>query len=260
MDRIVIIDGNSLINRAYYAMQRPMITKTGIYTQGIYGFLNMLNRILEDYVPEYIAVAWDKKAPTFRHKEYKEYKAGRKKMPPELAMQLPLIKEVMNAMKITNLEAEGFEADDIIGTVARIAEEEGLKPLIITGDKDALQLCGKVTEVLITRRGISEFDLFDHDKMLERYELTPSQFVDLKGLMGDSSDNIPGIPGVGEKTGIKLLKQFGTVENLVANTEEISNAKLRSKVEDNVQLALLSRKLAEINRFVPIDISIENRG
>ena len=143
-------------------------------------------------------------------------------MPPELAMQLPLIKEVMNAMKITNLEAEGFEADDIIGTVARIAEEEGLKPLIITGDKDALQLCGKVTEVLITRRGISEFDLFDHDKMLERYELTPSQFVDLKGLMGDSSDNIPGIPGVGEKTGIKLLKQFGTVENLVANTEEIS--------------------------------------
>lgn len=258
MDRIVIIDGNSLINRAYYAMQRPMITKTGIYTQGIYGFLNMLNRILEDYVPEYIAVAWDKKAPTFRHKEYKEYKAGRKKMPPELAMQLPLIKEVMNAMKITNLEAEGFEADDIIGTVARIAEEEGLKPLIITGDKDALQLCGKVTEVLITRRGISEFDLFDHDKMLERYELTPSQFVDLKGLMGDSSDNIPGIPGVGEKTGIKLLKQFGTVENLVANTEEISNAKLRSKVEDNVQLALLSRKLAEINRFVPIDISIEN--
>ena len=258
MDRIVIIDGNSLINRAYYAMQRPMITKTGIYTQGIYGFLNMLNRILEDYVPEYIAVAWDKKAPTFRHKEYKEYKAGRKKMPPELAMQLPLIKEVMNAMKITNLEAEGFEADDIIGTVARIAEEEGLKPLIITGDKDALQLCGKVTEVLITRRGISEFDLFDHDKMLERYKLTPSQFVDLKGLMGDSSDNIPGIPGVGEKTGIKLLKQFGTVENLVANTEEISNAKLRSKVEDNVQLALLSRKLAEINRFVPIDISIEN--
>ena len=138
MDRIVIIDGNSLINRAYYAMQRPMITKTGIYTQGIYGFLNMLNRILEDYVPEYIAVAWDKKAPTFRHKEYKEYKAGRKKMPPELAMQLPLIKEVMNAMKITNLEAEGFEADDIIGTVARIAEEEGLKPLIITGDKDAM--------------------------------------------------------------------------------------------------------------------------
>ena len=154
--------------------------------------------------------------------------------------------------------SEGFEADDIIGTVAKIAEEEGLKPLIITGDKDALQLCGKVTEVLITRRGISEFDLFDHDKMLERYELTPSQFVDLKGLMGDSSDNIPGIPGVGEKTGIKLLKQFGTVENLVANTEEISNAKLRSKVEDNVQLALLSRKLAEINRFVPIDISIEN--
>ena len=258
MDRIVIIDGNSLINRAYYAMQRPMITKTGIYTQGVYGFLNMLNRIMEDYKPGYIAVAWDKKAPTFRHRQYKDYKAGRKKMPPELAMQLPLAKDAMRAMKITSLELEGFEADDIIGTVARIAEDEGLKPLIITGDKDALQLCGKVTEVLITKRGISEFDIFDHDKMIERYELTPSQFVDLKGLMGDSSDNIPGIPGVGEKTGIKLLKQFGTVANLVANTEEIKNPKLRAKVEENIQLAVLSRKLAEINRFVPIDINMED--
>lgn len=255
--RIVIIDGNSLINRAYYAMQRPMITKEGIYTQGIYGFINMLTKIQDDYVPDYITVAWDRKSPTFRHEEYKEYKAGRKKMPPELAMEIPLMKEVLTAMNIENLEIDGFEADDIIGTVARIAEEEGLSPLIITGDKDALQLATDVTQILITKKGISEFDLYDREKMIERYQLTPEQFIDLKGLMGDQSDNIPGIPGVGEKTGIKLLTQFGSVANLLANTEEISNVKLRAKVEENAQLAAMSRRLATINKYVPLDIEIE---
>ncbi|MCI5721650.1 MAG: DNA polymerase I [Firmicutes bacterium] len=257
-DRIVIIDGNSLINRAYYAMQRPMITKEGVYTQGIYGFINMLTKIQDDYSPDYIAVAWDRKAPTFRHEEYKNYKAGRKKMPMELAMELPIMKDILTAMNISNLEIDGFEADDIIGTVARIAEEEGIEPLIITGDKDALQLATDKTHILITRKGISEFDLYDREKMIERYQLTPQQFIDLKGLMGDQSDNIPGIPGVGEKTGIKLLTQFGSVANLLANTDQISNAKLRQKVEDNAQLAAMSRRLAEINRFVPLDINIED--
>lgn len=255
--RIVIIDGNSLINRAYYAMQRPMITKEGIYTQGIYGFINMLTKIQDDYVPDYITVAWDRKAPTFRHEEYKEYKAGRKKMPPELAMEIPLMKDILTAMNIENLEIDGFEADDIIGTVARIAEEDGLEPLIITGDKDALQLATDVTHVLITKKGISEFDLYDREKMIERYQLTPEQFIDLKGLMGDQSDNIPGIPGVGEKTGIKLLTQFGSVANLLANTDQISNVKLRAKVEENAQLAAMSRRLATINQYVPLDIEME---
>ncbi len=256
--KIVIIDGNSLINRAYYAMQKPMMTRDNIYTQGIYGFLNMLSKINKDQEPDYIVVAWDRKAPTFRHEQYKDYKAGRKKMPPELAMELPIMKEILSAMRVENLEIDGFEADDIIGTVARIAEEEGLEPVIITGDRDALQLCTDRTKVLITKRGISEFDLYDREKMIERYELTPEQFVDLKGLMGDQSDNIPGIPGVGEKTGIKLLKQFGSVAQLLARTEEISNEKLRNKVEDNAQLAAMSRKLAEINTFVPLDIDIES--
>ena len=256
-NRIVIIDGNSLINRAYYAMQRPMITKEGIYTQGIYGFLNMLGKIMDDYDPDYITVAWDRKAPTFRHEQYSEYKAGRKKMPPELAMEMPLMKDILNAMKIDNLEIDGFEADDIIGTVARIGEEEGLEPLIITGDKDALQLATNKTHVLITKRGISEFDLYDREKMIERYELTPEQFIDLKGLMGDQSDNIPGIPGVGEKTGIKLLKEFGSVADLLANTDKIKNEKLRIKVEENAQLAAMSRRLAEINTHVPLDIDID---
>lgn len=256
-NRIVIIDGNSLINRAYYAMQRPMITKEGIYTQGIYGFLNMLTKIQDDYAPDYMAVAWDRKAPTFRHEAYSEYKAGRKKMPPELAMELPIMKDILTAMSIENLEIDGFEADDIIGTVARIAEEDGLEPLIITGDKDALQLATDTTKVLLTKKGVTAFELYDREAMVERYQLTPEQFIDLKGLMGDQSDNIPGIPGVGEKTGIKLLTQFGSVANLLANTDQIANAKLRAKVEDNAQLAAMSRRLATINKYVPLDIDLE---
>lgn len=256
-ETIVIIDGNSLMNRAYYAMQRPMITKDGIYTQGIFGFVNMLNKIIGDYQPDYLTVAFDLKAPTFRHLEYDAYKAGRKPMPPELVMQMPLIKDVLHAMNIKTLELEGFEADDIIGTAARLAEEQDMHPLIITGDKDALQLATGKTKILITKKGISEFDLFDYDKMIEHYGLTPTQFIDLKGLMGDSSDNIPGIPGVGEKTGIALLNQFHSVENLVAHTEEITRPGLRKKVEENVQLALMSKRLATINRFVPMEIDFE---
>ena len=254
---LIVIDGNSLINRAYYAMRNPMITKEGIYTQGIFGFLNMLNKLQEDYEPSYMAVAWDRKAPTFRHKEYSEYKAGRKKMPPELAMEMPIIKDILTAMHIPNLELDGYEADDILGTVARLGEEEGLEPLIITGDKDSLQLVTEKSHVLYTKRGVTEFDIYDLEKMNERYGLTPEQFIDLKGLMGDQSDNIPGIPGIGEKTGIKLLDQFGSLANMLEHTDEIKNAKQREKVEDNIQLAMMSRRLATINKFVPMDIDFE---
>ena len=214
MDRIIIIDGNSLINRAYYAMARPMITREGIYTQGIYGFLNMLSKIEEDYAPTHMAVAWDLKAPTFRHKEYDAYKAGRKSMPAELAMELPIMKEILEAKGIKNLSVEGFEADDVIGTVSKMADAAGMDTMIITGDRDALQLASDTVKVIITKKGITEFELYDAEKMQERYQLTPSQFIDLKGLMGDSSDNIPGIPGVGEKTGIKLLTQFGSISEM----------------------------------------------
>ncbi|MFV0517596.1 MAG: DNA polymerase I [Aminipila sp.] len=252
--RIVIIDGNSLINRAYYAMQRPMITKEGLYTQGVYGFLNMLTKIKNDYEPGYIVVTFDKKAPTFRHIEYADYKAGRKKMPPELAMQLPLLKEVLEAMNIKILELEGFEADDLIGTIARSAEESALEPLIITGDKDALQLATDNTKVLITRKGISEFDIFDKQAMIDKYGFTPSQFIDFKGLMGDQSDNIPGIPGVGEKTAQKLILEYGSVENLISNIDNLPKNKLKERIEENAQLAIMSKRLATININVPIDI------
>ena len=157
---LVIIDGNSLMNRAYYAIQRPMMTKDGMYTQGIFGFLNMLSKILKDYAPTHIAVAFDRKAPTFRHLEYDEYKAGRKKMPPELAMEFPVLKDILTAMNIHMLEIDGFEADDILGTVSKKAEEEGIKPYIITGDKDAFQLASDKTTVIFTKRGTSEFDAY----------------------------------------------------------------------------------------------------
>lgn len=258
MKKIAIIDGNSLINRAYYAMRNPMITRDGIFTQGIFGFINMLEKIRRDYEPEYMAVAFDMKAPTFRHKEYDEYKAGRKKMPPELAMQLPLLKDVLKAMNITQLEIEGFEADDIIGTVAREAEEAGLQPYIITGDKDELQLATDITKVIITKKGVSEFDIFDKDAMIEKYGFTPEQFIDFKGLMGDKSDNIPGVPGVGGKTAAKLIMGYGSVENIISSIDDITPAGLKTKIEENAKLAVMSKRLATINTHVPIELDIES--
>ena len=158
MKRIALIDGNSLINRAYYAMRNPMITKEGIYTHAIFGFINMMDKIMKDYGPEYMAIAFDMKAPTFRHQQYGEYKAGRKKMPPELAMEIPILKDILDAMKITRIELEGFEADDIIGTMARKAEAEGLEPIVFTGDKDQLQLATDITKIIYTKRGVTDFD------------------------------------------------------------------------------------------------------
>ena len=256
-NRLIIIDGNSLINRAYYAMQRPMITKDGIYTQGIFGFLRMLQKIEKEHPAGYIAVAFDMKAPTFRHKEYEDYKAGRKKMPPELAMQMPLLKDVLDAMKIKRVELEGYEADDLIGTMAKWGEEEGLEPLIITGDRDELQLASDKTTVMITRKGISQFDLFDRQAMVDKYGFGPDQFIDLKGLMGDTSDNIPGLPGVGEKTATKLILEYGSVEGLLENTDKLKG-KLKENVEDNAQLAVMSKRLATIDTHAPIELNKED--
>lgn len=254
MDRIAIIDGNSLINRAYYAMRNPMITKDGIFTQGIFGFLNMMEKIKKDYEPAYMAIAFDLKAPTFRHKAYHAYKAGRKKMPPELAMQIPILKDVLRAMNIKQVEMEGFEADDLIGTIATEAEANGLEPFIITGDKDELQLATDITKIILTRKGVTEFEMYDKQAMIDKYGFTPTQFIDFKGLMGDQSDNIPGIPGVGEKTAAKLILEYGSVENLIANVDNVKPKGVKAKVEENAQLAMMSKRLATINTQVPIDI------
>lgn len=258
MKRFVIIDGNSLINRAYYAMRNPMITKDGIYTHGIFGFINMLNKIRGDYDPEYMLVAFDMKAPTFRHEEYTEYKAGRKKMPPELAMEIPLLKDVLDAMKIKRFEIEGYEADDIIGTVAVKAEAAGLEPIIFTGDKDQLQLATDLTKIVYTKRGVSDFNIYTYKSFSDEYGFEPLKLIDFKGLSGDSSDNIPGVPGVGPKTATKLIKQFGTVEEIIEHVDEITPAGLKKKIEDNAMQAMMSKRLATIFTEVPMDFEIED--
>lgn len=256
MKRIALIDGNSLINRAFYAMRNPMITKDGTYTHAIFGFINMLDKVFKDYEPEYMAIAFDMKAPTFRHEQYKDYKAGRKKMPPELAMQIPIFKDILDAMKITRIELEGFEADDIIGTMARKGEEEGLQPIIFTGDRDQLQLATDITKIIYTKRGVSDFDIFDHNAFVEAYGFTPLQFIDFKGLAGDSSDNIPGIPGVGAKTATKLIQEYGSVEEIIKNVDSITPAGLQAKVRDNAQQAMMSKRLATITTQVPLDVEV----
>ena len=252
-NKMIIIDGNSLLNRAFYALP-PLKTRDGRATNAIYGFLTMTFRMLEEYDPGYFAVAFDLKKPTFRHKEYKEYKAGRKKMPPELREQIQPLKDILDALNVYRIEIEGFEADDIIGTVVTQGEEQGLETLVVTGDKDALQLASDRTKIIFTKRGISNIEVYDGDKVMEETGVSPKTFIDLKGLMGDSSDNIPGIPGVGEKTALKLLQEFGSVENLIANTDQISGAKLREKVEKNKEKAVLSKRLATIVRYMPMDI------
>ena len=257
-EKIVIIDGNSLVNRAFYAIQRPMITKDGMYTQGIYGFLSMMTKIRSEYQPTHMLVAFDRKAPTFRHQEFADYKAGRKKMPMELAMEMPVLKEVLDALGIMRFEIDGFEADDIIGTTAAMAEEEGIPAFVITGDKDALQLASDRTSVIITKKGITDFKLYDDDAMKEEYGFDHIQFIDYKALRGDPSDNIPGVPGVGEKTAVKLIQQFGSIENIIAEPEKIENAKLRAKIEDNLMTLMMSKRLATIVRNVPVDYSVED--
>ena len=251
MKKLILIDGNSLLFRAYFAM-RPMVTSKGIHTQGVFAFVNMLGKIMKDYDPSHMAVAFDLKGGTFRHDVYKEYKAGRLKTPPELLSQIPLLHDVLNAMNIAVLEVPQYEADDIIGTVAARAESEDINTLVISGDKDELQLIGPHVNVLINKRGMSEFDLYDVDAMRERYNLTPEQFIDLKGLMGDSSDNIPGVPGIGEKKGIALLEQYGSLENLIDHADEVKG-KMGEKLRDNIEVARMSKWLATINTQAPID-------
>ncbi|MBR3200529.1 MAG: DNA polymerase I [Mogibacterium sp.] len=256
MKKLILIDGNSLLFRAYFAM-RPMITSKGMHTQGVFAFVNMLGKILNDYEPTHIAVAFDLKGGTFRHDVYKDYKAGRLKTPPELLSQIPVLHDVLGAMNIAVLEVPQYEADDVIGTVAARAERDGIDTLVISGDKDELQLIGPHVNVLINKRGMSEFDLYDIDAMRERYNLTPEQFIDLKGLMGDSSDNIPGVPGIGEKKGIALLEQYGTLENLIVHADEVKG-KMGEKLRDNIETARMSKWLATINTQAPVEFEWED--
>lgn len=257
MERLLILDSNSLLNRAFYAIP-PLTNSEGIHTNAVYGFTNMLFKMKEEIKPDYIVAAFDRKAPTFRHKEYEDYKAGRKKMPPELGEQFPLVKEVLNLLAVNIYEIDGFEADDIIGTLAQFAERNGIEVFIVTGDRDALQLASDNIKVVITKKGVTETAVYNKDAFIEEFGVTPTQYIDVKGLMGDKSDNIPGVPGVGEKTAFKLISTYGSMEGVLSNIDEISGKKLKENLETYSEQAIFSKKLATIMTEVPIEFDLED--
>ena len=267
MSRLLLIDGNSILNRAFYGIMgsKMLTTKDGTYTNAVYGFLAIMFKAQEDLSPDHMAVTFDLKAPTARHKMYDGYKANRKGMPNELAAQMPIIKDVLRKMNITIIEKEGYEGDDILGTFARLGEEAGLDVTILSGDRDTFQLAtDKVTiHIPRTKGGKTEIEDFDKEKVISTYEVVPKQLIEVKGLMGDSSDNIPGVPGVGEKTAYKLIKEYKTIENLYDLLEKDEAKTIKGKLKENLiqnkDLALLSRTLGTINVNVPIDdISVED--
>ena len=267
MSRLLLIDGNSILNRAFYGIMgsKMLTTKDGTYTNAVYGFLAIMFKAQEDLSPDHMAVTFDLKAPTARHKMYEGYKANRKGMPNELAAQMPIIKDILRKMNITIIEKEGYEGDDILGTFARLGEEAGLDVTILSGDRDTFQLAtDKVTiHIPRTKGGKTEIEDFDKEKVISTYEVVPKQLIEVKGLMGDSSDNIPGVPGVGEKTAYKLIKEYKTIDNLYDLLEKDEAKTIKGKLKENLiqnkDLALLSRTLGTINVNVPIDdISVED--
>ena len=258
-EKIVLIDGHSIINRAFYGV--PDLTNSdGLHTNAIYGFLNIMFRILDEEKPDYLAVAFDLKAPTFRHQMYDAYKGTRKPMPEELREQVPVLKEVLQAMGIPLLMKEGFEADDLLGTAARVSEEKGINAVIVSGDRDLLQLA--TDNVLIrmpkTKRGTTEIENYYAADVKEAYQVNPPQIIELKALMGDASDNIPGVPGIGEKTATNLIVAYGSIENAYAHVEEIKPNRAKEALRNHYDMAKMSKKLATICVQAPLELSWEN--
>ena len=265
MSRLVLIDGNSILNRAFYGIMgnKMLTTRDGKYTNAVYGFLAIMFKVIDDLNPEYMAVAFDLKAPTARHKLYEDYKATRKGMPNELAEQMPILKEILELMHITIIEKEGYEGDDILGTLAKEGEKAGLDVTIVSGDRDTFQLASSKISIRIphTKVGKTEVDTFGEEEIKEKYGIEPKELIEVKGLMGDTSDNIPGVPGVGEKTALSLIKEFKTIDNLYKSIEEGTDNlkdKTREKLVENKELAFLSRTLGTINTEVPLHEKIED--
>ena len=257
-EKIVLIDGNSIVNRAFYGL--PDLTTTdGRHTNGILGFFNILLKLLEEEKPQYLAVAFDVKHPTFRHEMYAEYKGTRKGMPEELREQIPVLKELLDACGILRLERPGYEADDILGTLAKRSAAAGYEVSLVSGDRDLLQIADDVIKVRIpkTKRTGTEIEDYHTQDVIEKYGLKPAQIIDLKGLMGDASDNIPGVPGIGEKTAVKLLTQFETVENTIEHIEEVMPNKARESLRENTHLAVLSKELATIKTDCDLEFTYE---
>ncbi|UQZ76503.1 DNA polymerase I [Niallia circulans] len=255
--KLILIDGNSIAYRAFFAL--PLLNNDkGVHTNAVYGFTMMLMKIIEEEKPTHALVAFDAGKTTFRHKTFSEYKGGRQKTPPELSEQFPYIRELLKSYGIHHYELENYEADDIIGTLSLQGEKDGFEVVVISGDKDLTQLSSDKTTVYITRKGITDMESYTPDHIQEKYGLTPDRIIDMKGLMGDSSDNIPGVPGVGEKTAIKLLKEFDSLENLVQSIDKVSGKKLKEKLEEFKDQALMSKELATIFREAPLTITLED--
>ena len=254
--KLLVFDGNSIINRAFYAIKN-LTTRDGVPTNAVFGFLKLYFKYFEIAEPDMVAVAFDVRAKTFRHKLYSEYKAQRHGMPDELAVQLDPLKEILSAMNVKMFELEGFEADDIIGTLSRICEKENGECVVLSGDKDTLQLVSDKTTVWITRKGISQTEKFTPQYLKESMGLTPEQIIDYKALAGDSSDNIPGVAGIGEKTALKLVGQYGDIDHIYADLDALEVSKsIRAKLEQGKESAYLSRTLATIDRSVPLGLSL----
>ena len=257
-EKIVLIDGHSIINRAFYGV--PDLTNSeGLHTNGIYGFLNIMFRILDEEKPEYLAVAFDLKAPTFRHKMYDAYKGTRKPMPEELREQVPVLKELLKAMGIPLLMKEGYEADDLLGTAARKSEAAGMDVVIVSGDRDLLQLATEKIMIRMpkTKRGVTEIENYHAQDVKDTYQVTPPQIIELKALMGDASDNIPGVPGIGEKTATNLVVAYGSIENAYAHVEEIKPNRAKEALKNYYDMAEMSKKLATICVEAPLELSFE---
>jgi len=261
LKKLLLVDGNSIMNRAFYGTQSSFMKNAeGLFTGALFGFMNILLKYLDEEKPEYVAVAFDVKAPTFRHKAYDGYKATRKGMPSELAMQMPIIKQILQAMRIQCIELPGYEADDIIGTYSKLAKDRGIESVIVTGDKDSLQLVNDMTVVKlpVTKQGNTTTDTIDVEAFKNKYGgLMPVRLIDLKALMGDSSDNIPGVPGVGEKTAVSLLAEYGSLDGVYAHVEDIKKPALKKKIEENKDSAYMSYDLATIMLTVPVEKTVE---
>ena len=264
MKKIVLIDGNSILNRAFYGIMgnKMLTTPDGKYTNAVYGFLAILFKVLEDIGPEYLMVTFDLKAPTARHKLYDGYKATRKGMPNELAEQMPILKDILKSMNIKVIEKEGYEADDVLGTMAKRAEKDGFDVTIVSGDRDTFQLTSNRVKVRIphTKMGKTETETFGREEVLKKYGVTPKQLIEVKGLQGDTSDNIPGVPGIGEKTALELVKKYKTIDGIyeaIEKGEDDLKPKARERLLENKELAMLSRTLGTINLEVPIEENLE---
>ncbi len=256
MEKLMLIDGHSIMNRAFYAI--PLLTnKDGQYTNAIYGFLNILFKLIEEEQPAYIGVSFDLSKPTFRHLKYSEYKGNRKKSSQELTSQIPLIKEVLKSMNIFIYEKEGYEADDVLATIAKKAESIGINPIIVSGDRDLLQIATDSIKIKIpkTKAGKTEIEDYFAKDVIEKYGVTPKEFIEVKALMGDTSDNIPGVPSIGEKTAIKIISEYKTVENAIENASNIKPKKASDNILQYKEQALLSKYLVTIDTNVPIEFS-----